>query len=446
MEKLNERVGIVVCTRMKSSRIPNKCSVDLNGRSILEHLHTRLLKSKIDITYAYPSTDIEAYKKLFLSFENDKFNRFIGEDEDPLKRMYFAAKQNSLDIIIRVTHDKIFVDEVQLQYALTIFKEKKLDYLYSSSFTAGTAFEIISIKALEEATHRFQKVEHITYAIKAVTDNSLDLDWDDLYFNDLRLLIDFPEDLDLMRTIFANLGNDCSQLDVIKFMVKNSWAKNINKLPKATIYTCAYNAAEWILETMNSVITQSNFFSDYEYILVDDCSNDRTSYLMSRAASMSPNIKYIRNTENLGLASSSNIALSRARGKYIIRLDADDYFIGNNCVKTMLDEIKKDNLDALYPNYYNGDFKVIGLGASEHHPAGTMFKTLALNHIRFKDGLRHFDGKDLYIRAKELLNIGYLNRPIFFYRQHDKSLSKNNLEERAMIKEMMESGIDWHPV
>jgi len=427
---------------MQSSRIPNKCARDINGKSLLEHLHTRLLKTGIDVTYAYPWIDLAEYQELFYSFEKTGFTTFAGWDDDPLHRMYKAAKDQGLDTIIRVVHDKIFVDDVQVKYALNKFEEMKLDYMYSSTFTDGTAFEIISFKALEAAAQKFKNVEHITYAIKAVTDNSYDMNWKGLFVKDARLLVDFPEDLDLMTTIFACLGNDCSQMDVYKFLHENPWAKKLNKLPKVTIYTCGFNAENWINEAMNSVISQRNFIEDFEYILVDDCSSDKTALLMSQVAASFPNVRYIRNTNNLGLASSSNIALSKARGKHIIRLDADDRFVGNNCVETMLEEITKQKLDALYPNYYDGNHKVIGLGAVEHHPAGTLFKTLALNHIRFRDGLRHFDGKDLYLRAKELLKIGYLNRPIFFYRHHVTSLSKNNLEERALIKEKMENNIE----
>jgi spore coat polysaccharide biosynthesis protein SpsF (cytidylyltransferase family) len=451
MEQLNN-TGIICCTRMKSTRVPNKCALDINGKSILEHLHSRLLKAEIPIIYAYPNADASEYKKLFYTFEGRSstyfpgYNVFMGHDDDPLQRMYQAAKRNKLDTIIRVVHDKIFVDDVQIKYALQEYRKKGLDYLYSSTFTDGTAFEIFSFEALEKAATKFKNVEHITYAIKAVSEKSLDYNWDGLYCENIRLLIDFPEDVDLMRTLFAVLGNDCSQMDVLKFMTKNTYALNINKLPKVTIYTCAYNADKWVEETMYSVLRQNNFATDYEYILVDDCSTDNTALLMSRVASHFPNVKYIRNTKNIGLASSSNLALSRARGKHIIRLDADDTFVGNNCIEMMLAESRKQNVDALYPNYYNGNYKTIGLGAAEHHPAGTLFKTLALNHIRFKDGLRHYDGLDVYKRAKEFLNIGYLNRPIFFYRHHTTSMSKNNLDERAEIKRRIEAETEWAPI
>ena len=43
------------------------------------------------------------------------------------------------------------------------------------------------------------------------------------------------------------------------------------------------------------------------------------------------------------------------------------------------------------------------------------------------------EGFDLFKRSQGQLDIGYLKRPLFFYRQHDGSMSKNNLEERQKI-------------
>jgi len=58
------KTGIIVCTRMQSSRIPNKCARDINGKSLLEHLHTRLLKTGINVTYAYPWIDLAEYQEI----------------------------------------------------------------------------------------------------------------------------------------------------------------------------------------------------------------------------------------------------------------------------------------------------------------------------------------------------------------------------------------------
>jgi spore coat polysaccharide biosynthesis protein SpsF len=104
-----------------------------------------------------------------LDYYNEKLGRYdliktAGYSDDPLARMYFAAKNNKVDIIIRVTHDKIFVDENTIFKAINTFREKNLDYLYSSKFTDGSGFEIISFSALEKAHNAYKKVEHISYA------------------------------------------------------------------------------------------------------------------------------------------------------------------------------------------------------------------------------------------------------------------------------------------
>ena len=438
MESL--KAGIVCCTRIKSSRVPNKCTLDINGKAVLNHLHSRLIKTDLPIVYAYPRAEESEYRKLFYTFDNCDFNTYSGYDDDPLKRMSWAADENDLDIIIRVVHDKIFVNPCHIKNCLKLFKDQGLDYLYSNDFVDGTAFEIFSKEVLKEAADKYKNVEHITYAMKAVSKKSYCVGADKGEHKDTRLLIDFPEDIDLMNTVFACLGNDCSQQQVLDFIKDNTWVRKINKLPKITIYTCAYNAEKWIERTMESVSLQNDFKTDYEYILIDDCSTDKTSFLMSRFASRHSNVKYIRNSRNIGLASSSNLALSKARSKYIVRIDADDYLVGYDCLSSMLGELIVLGLDALYPNFYNGTLDSIGEGCENHHPAGALFKTLALNHIRFKDGLRNLEGLDIYLRAKEFLNIGYLKRPIFFYRHHNSSMSKTNLKERAETRKQIEAG------
>lgn len=439
--------AIIICSRLNSTRIPRKALRKINGKPIIEHILDRQLKYGFNVVMAVPAEERDLWFDTINKY-GEKVLWYFGFKENPMERMLEAAKLYDVKTIVRQTHDKIFLDPDQIKYALEVFGMEKVDYLTSSSFIAGTAFEVFTREVLERAVRKFKEenIEHITYAIKAVTDKVKDLAMFELWPKDMRLLIDFPEDLELMECLMGSLGNDCSLKDVLNFIKDNPWAKNFNRLPDVTIYTCAYNGEAYIREAINSVISLRNF-RKYEFILVDDCSSDKTSLYMNEVASYYPNVKYIRNAKNLGLASSSNVALASAKGKYIVRLDADDYFIGNNSIEVMLDEIESKKLDALYPNFYEGNFKTIGLGASHHHPAGTLFKTLALNHLRFKEGLRGYDGLELYKRAKEQLKIGYLNRPIFFYRQHEDSLSKNNLEERVKIKQEIENNkVDFHPV
>lgn len=84
----------------------------------------------------------------------------------------------------------------------------------------------------------------------------------------------------------------------------------------------AYNAERYIEESIQSVLQQS--YSDWELILIDDCSTDQTSQIISNYANQYSNIHVHRNPENLGVAESRNLGVSLAAGEWIAFLDSDD--------------------------------------------------------------------------------------------------------------------------
>jgi len=427
------RAAFVVCARLQSRRVPNKCLTIVNGKPLLTHLTERLSAAGIPVIVAVPSEEYGRWEPWFHD-HGDRVISYHGHDNDPLARIYDAAIENGIDTVVRVTHDKIFVDHNDVRAALEQFHTKKLDYLYSSTLTQGCGFEVISIDALGLAREKFTDVEHVSYAIRAVTDNI----WDMPFRGEktARLLCDYEDDLVLLETVLSTLGNDCTKQMVENFCKTQKWVNDLNRLPRLTIYTCAYNAEEWVTAAMESVESQEGF-KNFEYILIDDCSTDRTMFRMARFKSRYSNVRLIRNQFNVGLASSSNIALKHARGKYIIRLDADDYFISNTSCRELMSEIGARPVDAIYPANYYGSVNTVQQPEQQHHVGGAIFRTSALNHIKFTDGMRGLEGADVYVRAREQLRIGYFSRPTFFYRQHDTSLSKTNLGEREKIRQSL---------
>lgn len=93
-------------------------------------------------------------------------------------------------------------------------------------------------------------------------------------------------------------------------------------MPKVTIVTPVYNSAEFLGETIESVIGQS--FSDWEMVAVDDCSLDGSSELVRRYAEKDSRIRLIQLERNSGAAVARNIAIEEAKGRYIAFLDSDD--------------------------------------------------------------------------------------------------------------------------
>lgn len=82
----------------------------------------------------------------------------------------------------------------------------------------------------------------------------------------------------------------------------------------------SYNTAKFIKETVDSVLSQT--YTNWELIIVDDCSTDNTDEIVSQFED--GRIKYIKNEKNSGAAVSRNRALREAKGKWIAFLDSDD--------------------------------------------------------------------------------------------------------------------------
>jgi len=90
--------------------------------------------------------------------------------------------------------------------------------------------------------------------------------------------------------------------------------------PKVTILMPALNAEAFLEETLNSIWRQT--MTDYELLVVDDASTDRTPELL--AACQDSRLRVLRNETRLKLSGALNRGLDKAQGKYIARMDADD--------------------------------------------------------------------------------------------------------------------------
>lgn len=97
----------------------------------------------------------------------------------------------------------------------------------------------------------------------------------------------------------------------------------MSQTPKVSVLIPTYNYGQFLDEAIQSVLAQT--FTDYELVIVDNCSTDNTSAVVERYLS-DPRITYIRNERNLGLVGNWNKCLDLAKGDYIKMLCADDKF------------------------------------------------------------------------------------------------------------------------
>ncbi len=104
----------------------------------------------------------------------------------------------------------------------------------------------------------------------------------------------------------------------------------------------SFNKAKYISESINSVISQT--YTNWELIIVDDCSNDDSQEIINLFASKFDNIKTYFNLENKGANYCRNLGIERAKGSYIIFLDADD-LLAKDCLENRILKIQNTNFD-----------------------------------------------------------------------------------------------------
>lgn len=98
--------------------------------------------------------------------------------------------------------------------------------------------------------------------------------------------------------------------------------KNNTLQPLVSVVMTAYNAGEFVGEAVASI--QSQTYPNWELIVVNDGSRDKTGDILKNIAKKDKRIKLISYTKNLGASYASNLGLSKTRGSLIARMDADD--------------------------------------------------------------------------------------------------------------------------
>ena len=120
-----------------------------------------------------------------------------------------------------------------------------------------------------------------------------------------------------------------------------------------SIIITTYNYEKYIRESVESALNQ-DFSDKYEIIVVDDCSSDYTSLIFDDYDSL---IR-INNEKNLSIEVSVNKGIRKASGKYIVRLDADDY-LEYDFLSEVSKYIESENI------FYYGDYTTVS-GDSSH--------------------------------------------------------------------------------
>jgi glycosyltransferase involved in cell wall biosynthesis len=205
--------------------------------------------------------------------------------------------------------------------------------------------------------------------------------------------------------------------------------------PLVTVYITNHNYGKFISKAILSVLNQS--FKSYELIIIDDGSTDDSVNIINQYSKKNNKIVFVTQKKK-GLVASNNIAINLAKGKYIIRLDADDWFEDDAIEKMFKIINKKNDLAMVFPDYYevdiNGkiisrtvrhDFNKVKLKDQPAHGACSMIRLSVLKKIGgYDERFMCQDGYYIWIKLLKY-NVKNINEPLFYYRRHGSNLTTN---------------------
>lgn len=129
-----------------------------------------------------------------------------------------------------------------------------------------------------------------------------------------------------------------------------------NQEPFFSIIMPVYNAEKYVEAAVESVLQQS--YTDFELLLVDDCSADSSYSVCQELAKKDGRIKLLRTPQNGGAAVARNFAFQHIQGKYLTFIDSDD-IIEPNLLSVAYSYVKDDQADCVkfgcFEEYFNAD-------------------------------------------------------------------------------------------
>jgi len=234
-------IGVLVAVRLKSTRLPKKAIIEIEGKTIIEHLIERVKEAKtpnviVICTSTHPDDLIliDVAKKAGVKW-------FSGSEENVIERFLAAARQEKIDIIVRVTGDCPLVDPEYIDKAIAHLITKEADYVRVVGMPLGTGCEVFTTKALEKVQACAIDPNYSEYMsfyfwnnpdVFHIEEIECDKDVKRPYY---RLTVDEISDIELMKEIYQRLyqGGRVSPLkEVIELLDSNPKMAEINQQVK----------------------------------------------------------------------------------------------------------------------------------------------------------------------------------------------------------------------
>lgn len=202
-------------------------------------------------------------------------------------------------------------------------------------------------------------------------------------------------------------------------------------LPDVSVIITCYNYGRYLERCLRSIYNQEHAkrFS-YEIIIVNDCSTDNTESVVRQFENKFDNLIYICNVKNQGISQSCNNAIQSSNGRYIVRIDADDYVSRHFLffLKFALD--KNRSYQAFCCDYvevddFENNIRMVSPTDKQIACAVMYRKEYIVDVGLYDEEFEYREGHELNQRFRDKYKIGYIPIPLYFARKHENNRSSN---------------------
>jgi glycosyltransferase involved in cell wall biosynthesis len=202
----------------------------------------------------------------------------------------------------------------------------------------------------------------------------------------------------------------------------------VRAVSKIAVIVPVHNQEKYIGRCLRSLLQQNCPREDYEIVVIDDASSDRTPYALEL---FSEEITLIRNAENLGLPGALNRGIRATRAPFIVRVDSDDYVNANFLAILQLYLSNNHYMDAAACDYLVVDDREEVLARKncleEPIACGIMFRAEQLLDIGLYDeNFLLCEERELRIRFLQKYTIHRVELPLYRYRRHENNLTNDS--------------------
>lgn len=208
------KIGVVVQARMGSTRLSGKVLKTIGDKTILNHVIERLKQSKYTDAIVIATTVLK--RDSLIEAEALRSGAFVfrGSEDDVLSRYYQAAKDNQLDVVVRVTSDCPLIDPIVLDEMINYYITHDFEIvtnvgneLSDRTFPRGLDIEIFSFNALENAYHNAHEPYHREHVTPYLYEKAEKIFYfkDDNDYSHYRWTVDTEEDFQLISEIYHYL-------------------------------------------------------------------------------------------------------------------------------------------------------------------------------------------------------------------------------------------------